>query len=60
MNWDKNIKYAKELKDSIKKEQQNSGSALKLAIHDIRVRCQELCWVQQKLMQDLELEFNNT
>ena len=60
MNWDKKIKYAKELKDSIKKEQQSSGSALKLATHHMRVRYQELYRVQEKLMHDLELEFNNT
>ncbi|CAG7836266.1 unnamed protein product [Allacma fusca] len=54
LNWDKKIKYAKELKDSIKKEQESSGSVLKLAIHHMKVRYQELCRAQEKLMQDLE------
>ncbi len=36
--WEKKVKLARELKDSIKKEQETSTSALKLAIHHMQVR----------------------
>ena len=36
--WEKKVKLARELKDSIKKEQETNTSALRLAIHHMQVR----------------------
>lgn len=54
LQWEKKVHLAKELKDNIKKEQETSLSGLKLAIHHMQVRFNELSRAQEKLMVDLE------
>lgn len=52
--WNKKVEYAKELKESFKEEEEKTGTSLKNAIHHMKVRYQELCRAQEKLLQDLE------
>lgn len=54
LQWEKKVHLAKELKDNIKKEQESSLSGLKLQIHHMQVRFNELSRAQEKLMVDLE------
>ncbi|CAL8074418.1 unnamed protein product [Orchesella dallaii] len=54
LQWEKKVHLAKELKENIKKEQESSLSGLKLAIHHMQVRFNELSRAQEKLMADLE------
>lgn len=54
LQWEKKVKLAKELKNNIKQEQESSMTGLKLAIHHMQVRFNELSRAQEKLMGDLE------